>query len=304
MKNLKHTVLLLCAMFTIISCQDEDISFGDITAPSNIQIDVEIIGVDANNPNGDGSGIVNFVATADNAISYQFVYNNAVSSAPSGLKSYSFSTLGLNTYTVSVIAFGTGGASTTKTIEVEVLSLYEPPAELITLLTGNSSRTFRIKNEVASHFGLGAIDGGLNGYYPAPPNAKEGVGMYDDRYTFNIDGTFTHNVDGTNDDPVNDPTGTVFGREGLIDELNGSGTGTANGADIENYPYQDYSEQWTLTGPGGTETINLTGIGFIGYYIGGDHTYEIEMRSANEMVLRSTDGNGEFDWGFILIAVD
>ena len=126
--------------------------------------------------------------------------------------------------------------------------------------------------------------------------------MYDDRYTFNIDGTFTHNVDGTNDDPVNDPTGTVFGRKGLIDELNGTGSGTENVDDIENYPYEDYTEQWTLTAPGGTETINLTGIGFIGYYIGGDHTYEIEMRSANEMVLRSTDGNGGFDWGFILIA--
>ena len=40
----------------------------------------------------------------------------------------------------------------------------------------------------------------------------------------------------------------------------------------------------------------------MGYYIGGNHTYIIEDRGPNEMVLRSTDGNGEFDWGFILIA--
>ncbi|WP_044397556.1 hypothetical protein [Lacinutrix sp. Hel_I_90] len=303
MKNLKYLLTsLLSVLLIITSCQDEDITFGDITTPSNIQIEIDIVGADTSNPNGDGSGVVNFVATADNATAYQFVYNNAVSSAPAGYKTYSFANLGLNTYTVSVIAFGTGGASSTEVIEVEVLSLYEPPAELITLLTGDSSRTFRIKSEAPSHFGLGAIDGDLNGFFAAPPNDKAGVGMYDDRYTFNIDGTFTHNVDGTNDDPVNDPTGTVFGRDGLIDQLNGSGSGTVNGADVENYPYQDYSEQWTLTAPGGTETINLTGIGFIGYYIGGDHTYEIEMRSANEMVLRATDGNGEFDWGFILIA--
>ena len=126
--------------------------------------------------------------------------------------------------------------------------------------------------------------------------------MYDDRYIFNADGTFTHITDNSNDDPDNNPEGTVFGREVLIDELGGPGGGTQNGADIENYPYNDYTQDWFLTGPGGVETLNLTGIGFMGYYIGGNHTYIIEDRGPNEMVLRSTDGNGEFDWGFILIA--
>lgn len=304
MKNFKYLLFSLLSILLVTNCQEEDATFGEIIAPTNIQIEVDIQGQDADNPNGDGSGIVNFTATADNVISFQYSYNGSVSSAPSGAQTYNFSVLGLNTYSVTVIAFGTGGASSSKTIDVDVLSTYEPPADLITMLTANSSRTWRIKSEAAGHFGLGAIGGDLNGFFAAPPEDKAGVGMYDDRYIFNSDGTFTHITDNTNDDPDIDPSGTVFGRTGLIDELGGTGVGTANGADIENYPYDDYAAQWFLTGPGGVETLNLTGIGFLGYYIGGDHTYIIESRSANEMTLRSTDGNGEFDWGFILIAED
>ena len=302
MKNLKYIVYsMVTVLFMVTSCQEDDIEFGDITAPSNIQIQANIVGADAANPNGDGSGVVNFVATANNAISYQYVYNGAVSPSPNGLQTYNFATLGLNTYSVTVVAVGTGGTTSSQTIEVEVLSLYEPPADLITMLTNDSSRTWRIKNESGGHFGLGPVGGNFIEWYQASADEKAGVGMYDDRYIFNVDGTFTHITNNANDEGGNDPDGTVFGRVNLINELNGSGSGTENGADIENYPYSDYSEQWFITAPGGVETLTLTGIGFLGYYIGGDHTYKIEMRSANEMSVRSTDGNGEFDWGFVLI---
>ncbi len=301
MKHLKYIMFSMVTIFLLVTgCQEDDVEFGEIVAPSNIQIEVDIVGANADNPNGDGSGVVHFTATADNAISYQYTYNGATSSAPNGMQTYNFATLGLNTYTITVVAFGTGGASSSQTIDVEVLSLYEPPADLITMLTNDSSRTWRIKSEGSSHFGLGPVGGIFNEFYGASPDEKAGVGMYDDRYIFNVDGTFTHITNNTNDDGGNDPSGTVFGREVLINELNGPGEGVQNGADIENYPYSDYQEQWFITAPGGVETINLTGVGFLGYYIGGDHTYKIEMRSANEMSVRSTDGNSEFDWGFVL----
>lgn len=304
MKNLKYIYYSALTVFVLFisSCQEEDQEFGDLTAPTNIQISVDIVGSDSENPNGDGSGVVNFLATADDAISYQYTYNGATESAPNGAKSYNFSTLGLNTYTITVTAFGRGGISSSQSINVQVLSLYEPPADLITMLTSDSSRTWRIKNEATGHFGLGPIGGIFNEYYGAAPDDKAGVGMYDDRYVFNIDGSFNHITDGTNDDGGENTDGTVFGRENLINELNGPGAGTANGADIENYPYSDYSAQWFITAPGGVETLNFTGVGFLGYYVGGSHSYIIESRSANEMVLRTTDGNGEFDWGFILTA--
>ena len=296
MKNIKYKLGIFLSLILLISgCQEDDYQVGDLIAPTNIQLIVDKVGADASNPNGDGSGTVNFTPTADNATAIHIVIQGVTKLVTSGSISHDFTVLGLVKYPVTVIAYGTGGVSTSKTYEVEVLSLYEPPAELLTQLTNNSSKTWRVPVELPEYFGLGPVGGNRFGeYYPNgsdQSNAKIDTGMYDDRYTFNIDGTFTHD---TGED------GFVFGRKGLIDELGGSG-GTENGDDIEQYLFGDYSVQYALSAPGGKETISLSGIGFIGYYIGGDHKYEIISRSANELVLRSTDGNGGFDWWFRLI---
>lgn len=304
MKNIKYSLgfFFSAIVLLLIGCQDEDQVFGDIIAPSNIQITADIVGADATNPNGDGSGTVNFTATADNATSFVFIYNNNETVAPSGRHTYNFAVLGLNTYTVTVRATGAAGTTSTETIQVDVLSTYSPPADLLQKLHGATSRSWRIKSEAAGHFGLGPVGGTIPAeWFSAAPDGKAGVGMYDDRYVFHADGTFEHIVDNTNDASGTDTSGTVFGRDGLIDELGGTG-GTVNGADIENLPFMDYSANWFITAPSGVETINLTGLAFVGYYTGGNHTYEIFDRSAtNELLLRTTDGNTEFDWWFILV---
>ena len=292
MKNLKYKLLIPILGLVLIfsSCQDDDYTFGELTAPANIDLNWDIVGADASNPNGDGSGAVTFTAKADNATAYHIVVQNITKLAKGGSISHNFTELGLVTYPVTVIAFGTGGASSSKTFEVEVLSTYAPPADLITMLTSNSSRTWKIASAINKHFGLGPVGGTtISEWYGAGPNEKDGLGMYDDRYTFDIDGTFTHVTNGD-----------VFGRIDLIDELGGSG-GTVNGADVENYLYGDYSEQWSLSAPGGVETLSLTNLAFTGYYTGGNHEYIIFSRSDNEMVLTTTDGNNEFNWWFILI---
>jgi len=303
MKNIKNILGLFLPLVVLLSCQEDDLTIGDIDAPNNIEIALNYI--DEGTPSaapGLGSGIVEFSASATNAISYHFVIQGVTKLQTNGVLSHNFSVLGNNTYTVTAIAYGAGGISSSKTIEVEVLSLYEPPADLLEMLYGTESRVWRIKSEASGHFGLGAPNGDAPfGYFAAGADSKAEVGMYDDRYIFNKDGTFTHITDSTNDDPTMDPSGTVFGREVLIDELGGSG-GEADGADILNYIFNDYTEQWSLSAPGGVETISLSGLAFIGYYIGGDHQYVIVKRSANEMTLKSLDGNGEFDWGFVLTA--
>ncbi|MHA7059484.1 glycoside hydrolase family 16 protein [Aquimarina sp. M1] len=306
MKKINYIISFVLTLAFFTSCQEDDLSVGEIKAPSNIQVAIDIVGADANNPNGDGSGTVNFSATADDAISFNYIFNGTATASPSGTQAYNFSVTGLSTYTVTVIAVGAGGISSSTSIEVDVLVLYEPPVELITMLTTGS---WRIKNESSTHFGLGPVGGtDFAEFFSAPANDKAGVGMYDDRYIFNGDGTFRHITDSTNDDPTVDPSGTVFGRENLIDELGGTGSGTANGADIENYPYDDYTGTWSITAPGGVVTLNLSGIGFIGYYIGGDHSYELvgynPQQATNDLTLRSTDGNNEFDWWFLITSQD
>jgi len=293
MKNIKNVLSLFLSLALLMSCQEDDRTIGEIKAPSNIEISATYIddGTASAAP-GLGSGVVEFTASATNATAFHFVIQGVKALQTDGVLSHSFTLLGTNTYAVTVIAYGTGGVSTSRTMEVEVLSLYDPPADLLEMLHANSSRTWKIASEVDKHFGLGPVGGTANAeWYGAGPGDKVDTGMYDDRYTFNADGTFTHDVG---------PDGFVFGREVLIDELGGSG-GIVNGADIEQYVFGSYDANYSLTAPGAVETINLSGLGFVGYYAGGNHKYEIHSRSANEMIIKTTDGNVEFDWWFTLI---
>lgn len=294
--------VLFLFSIVMVGCQEDEPDLEVIVAPSNLQVSIELVGADADNPNGDGSGVVNLTATADNAITYQFVYNGNREAIPSGAKTYSFSTTGVNTYTVAVVAVGTAGMTASTLIDVEVFASYEAPADLLQMLVANDTRTWKIKAEVGGHFGLGPVGGNIAAeWYSAGANEKSATGMYDDRYIFNADGTFTHITNSVNDAAAVDPSGTVFGRVTLIDEL-GAHSEPVNGADVENYPYDDYSNTWALTAPDGVETLTLGGTAFIGYYTGGNHAYRIFSRTADEMVLTTADGNNEFNWWFILTA--
>ncbi|MFW2377415.1 MAG: family 16 glycosylhydrolase [Cellulophaga baltica] len=303
MKNIKIILLGVFGLL-LLGCQEDEPDLDVIVAPSNLQVSVELVGADADNPNGDGSGTVNLTATADDAISYQFVYNGNREAIPSGSKTYNFSTTGLNNYSVAVIAVGAAGLSTSYILDLEVFASYSAPEDLLQMLVADGTRTWRIKAESGGHFGLGPVGGNIPAeWYSATANEKSATGMYDDRYIFNSDGSFTHITNSVNDDPSVDTSGTIFGRVNLVDEL-GAHNEEANGSDIENYPYADYSNQWTLSAPDGLETLSLGGTAFLGYYTGGDHNYRIFSRTANEMILTTADGNNEFNWWFILTADD
>lgn len=292
MKNIKYITVLFLSLILMTGCQKENYKFGDLITPSNLVLTAEIVGQDEANPYGDGSGTVVFTATANNVITYKFVQDGNESMAPAGTISYNFGVTGIHKYIVTVVAIGTGGISTSSSIELEVFAAYNPPAELLTMLTGNSSRTWRIENETAGHFGVGPADGVTPIWWGAQPNEKVGLGAYDDRFVFNIDGTFTHITNGT-----------VYGQSGpMIDDLGGDKGMTANSnGEFENYPLDDYSATWALSAPGGQETLQFSGIGFHGFYVGGSHSYVILSRTANEMHLRTVgaDGNG---WFVIFIA--
>lgn len=292
MKTIKYFLTFLVTLLIFSSCETEDYEFGDIVTPTNLTVTPEIVGKDATHPFGDGSGVVNITAKADSAISYKFIYNGSETVKAGGQLTYNFGNTGTNKYTITVIASGKAGVSSSSTIEIEVLVVYVPPAELVTILTGNSSRTWRIKAESANHFGLGPVGGSIpTEWYGAPANSKSNTGMYDDRFTFKTDGSFSHNTGAD---------GWVFGRKVLIEQLNGPG-GVADGDDIIQYPYANYGSQYILTAPNGVETLNISGLGFIGYYSGGTHQYRIFKRSANEMVLSTVDGNSEFEWWFVIV---
>ena len=293
MKYLKYISILFISLIVFTACEQENYEFGPITTPSNLEVSFDIVGADENNPYGDGSGLVNFIATANNAINYQFIIDGetaAVSS--SGVFQRTFYNIGVNTYDIVVLATGTAGNASSAALTIEVLATYTPPGALIQALTGGSSRTWRVKSEVPNHFGLGPV-GGTDPcqWYGAGIEEKTGVGAYDDRWVINSDGTIDHI---TNND--------IFGRAAQVfADLGDNGTGGVDGDDILNYQFADYTENWVITDPGQV-SINLTGNAFFTYYTGGNHVYEIWDYNENELYLKTVDGANEFTWWFVLIA--
>ena len=293
MKYLKYISILFISLIVFTACEQENYEFGPITTPSNLEVSFDIVGADENNPYGDGSGIVHFIATANNAINYQFIIDGetaAVSS--SGVFQRTFYNIGVNTYDIVVLATGTAGNASSAALTIEVLATYTPPGALIQALTGGSSRTWRVKSEVPNHFGLGPV-GGTDPCqcYGSGIEEKTGLGAYDDRWVINSDGTIDHI---TNND--------IFGRAAQVfADLGDNGTGGVDGDDILNYQFADYTENWVITDPGQV-SINLTGNAFFTYYTGGNHVYEIWDYNENELYLKTVDGANEFTWWFVLIA--
>ena len=287
MKKIKYLLVITALVFT--SCEIEDHEFGDIVNPTNLQLSADLVGADDDNPNGDGSGTVNLTVTADDAITYKFVSNGVETMAPSGMITYNFSNTGLSTYEVTVIAIGTAGVVSNTSISLDVLVLYSPPAELLDALYSNS---WRVKAEESAHLGVGPPDGNEPSWYFAPPFDKVDTALYDDRYTFSNDGTLSIET-----------FGAIFGKKTPID-LDYPNNTPYTADDVQNdeyfyYAAEDFSSTWSISAPGGVESINLSSNGYLGMYVGGNRSYTILERSSNTLYLRTIglDGNA---WYMIL----
>lgn len=156
MKSLKILFTIFFFMVFLFGCQEDDYEVGDLIAPTNINITPVIIGADLNNPNGDGSGMVEFTATADNAISFQYLINGERILAPEGKGSYVFAELNTNTYTVTAVAYGVGGISSSKSINIDVFSSFEDQVAK-NLLSGGigNSKTWYWAADKPGNIGLG-----------------------------------------------------------------------------------------------------------------------------------------------------
>ncbi len=285
------TIFLVFAIL-LMSCEENNYEFGDIVAPSDLQVTADIQGLDTDNPYGDGTGKVSLTASASNAITYKFIYSGKEEMAPSGELEVSFSTVGINTYDITVQAYGTAGTSSTETIQIEVLATYEPPEDLLEMLYGDGEKTWRVKAESGGHFGVGPADGTSADWWSANAYDKADLGAYDDRITFKSDGTVTYV---TNE--------TIYGQSGpLFADFGTSWDENSNG-EYENYPVSDFTDTWELTAPDDQETLTFNGYGFHGFYVGGDHSYQIISRTDTEMFVK-TIGDDGLGWFGILTSED
>ncbi|MFM6926068.1 MAG: PKD domain-containing protein, partial [Ferruginibacter sp.] len=159
-----------------------------IVAPTNLVLTANVVGTDAANPFGNGTGKVDIVIKADNALGYKIDFGdgNAAQMVPSGVITYKYGAPGTAEYNITVNAIGTAGSMSTITKKVKVFVNFTIPAFILSNLTGGSSKVWQTDHDAPGHFGVGPSNEFAPIWYAATPNSREAC-AYDDDITFSKD---------------------------------------------------------------------------------------------------------------------
>jgi hypothetical protein len=175
-KNNLNFIIGFFLILIIHGCQKDSFTLGDLVAPSNLVVNVDVLGKDTNNPNGDGSGDIKVTATANDALTFQIDFGTTETKKfvqmKNGILNYKYTTLGTKTYTMTIIAYGAGGTATTTTKTVTVKFDYKPADFIVTNLTGGTSKTWNVDKSVAGHFGVGPVDARSPAWWQAGVDEK------------------------------------------------------------------------------------------------------------------------------------
>ncbi|MEY2917632.1 MAG: hypothetical protein RIS73_1346 [Bacteroidota bacterium] len=186
--KIKSLLIVFVAMVMLFAaCKKTEYSFGDLKSPANLTLTTAIAGVDATNPNGNGSGTVVITSTADNALTYNIDFGDGKTQVvPSGAITYKYTNPGTADYTITVNVVGKGGVISTITKKIKVFVAFEIPAAILQALTNGSSQIWITDKNAAGHFGVGPTDQFAPIWYAATPNSREAC-AYDDEITFSKD---------------------------------------------------------------------------------------------------------------------
>lgn len=225
MKRIFKYLLGVCAVFFISnSCTNTTYTLGDLTAPTELAITADVVGASTAKPTGDGSGDVNITVTAKGALSFKVDYdaNTPLDLVylPTGSTTKKYTSLGVNTYRITAVAYGKGGTSSTVTKDVTVRSDFTVAPAIVTSLTNGTSKTWVVDKSVAGHFGVGPWSNGsmVPEWWAASVNEKVGCCncFYTSTFTFTkvaADGTYTLKV--TNPDGAFTKTGSLTTLPGI-----------------------------------------------------------------------------------------
>lgn len=272
MKNiLKIKFLILASLLISVGCSEEDYEMGDLSAPTNVVVDVELVGQDESHPYGDGSGEVKINVSADNAIAYKIDYGSTatLNYVPFfGETSRRYTKTGVNTYMLSIIAYGAGGTATNLTHEITVESIFTPEPEIITALVGDGSKTWVVDQSAPGHFGVGpwSDTSVIPEWWSAGVDEKVGTAdcFYSSTFTFTQEGDNNFSLD------VDTPEG-AFTKTGGLTTLPGIPAAGDEGCYDYDGGTSDFSFAPASTGipassPSTKTSIILSGTNtFIGY---------------------------------------
>ena len=302
---------LLLVGFT--GCEEESYEVGALVAPTNLNVSVEIVGQDDENPNGDGSAAVVFTATSDNEINYQFNFGDGRTAvSPTGVIEHRFSAnVGVYTYNVVVNATGTGGLGTSTNLEVTVFNSFKDE-EAENFLTGSSdvndigsSRKWYWQANKPLHVGLGPVEDDYgNGEFSyeawwnlIQPWDDEKYCMYDNEFVF------TRTANGISFEQTTGPAfipGAYAGELGVDGDTCHDETVATTMFGEKNVSFFPSSSKAALEGsynevPYRQTSFEISDGGFLGWYVGAS-TYDIISVSDDELFVRIIQAGNGFAW--------
>jgi hypothetical protein len=287
MLNKLITLSIFCSLLFIIgSCKKESYSFGEITAPTELAITATVLGVDASNPDGDGSGQVQITVTSKNALNYKIDFGDGVSQmVPSGSIKYKYNNPGTSDYTITVNAIGKGGVMSTISKKIRVFVAFVIPAPIIDALTGGTSKIWVTNKAANGHFGVGPNTAFAPIWYEAAPNTREAC-AYDDEITFSL---------GTNNriSMTIDNKGTSFSigaATGFYGFAGGDGCYAINTGGTRQLAFMNATSGSTSAQSSQIQ-FNVPGNGIINFGTGGT-MYEIINYTATTITLRNIGADG------------
>lgn len=200
-KNIKPFLFLLILSTAIFSCKKDTYTMGALLAPTEVTINAAIAGQDGTHPNGDGSGDVTFTLSGKNVLAYKIDYDASngiqLEFLPKSTVTKKYTTVGLHTYRVTVVAYGAGGSATTITKDITLRSDFTPDPSIVDDLVGTGSKTWVVERNAAGNFGVGPWDptSVTPAWWSSAPNEKADCCscFYTASFTFkkNQDGTFS-----------------------------------------------------------------------------------------------------------------
>lgn len=180
MKN-KLIIGMLALLGIMISCQEDDVEFGPVVVPDNLTVNVDVA--------SDQSGNVSVQVSADKATIIHVVFEEdldptLISSGETAQFRYTQS--GEYTKVINVIAYGTGGASVSEAVIIDLDVRLIIADEILFKIAGDGSKDWIWDSTNAGHFGVGDPEVDFPDFFVAGPGQLNPC-LYDDVLTFSYD---------------------------------------------------------------------------------------------------------------------
>ncbi|NND87678.1 MAG: hypothetical protein HKM28_00355, partial [Flavobacteriaceae bacterium] len=181
MKQFKFILCLLAIL--LVGCKDDDPEFGPLTAPTNLQVAVDVA--------ADNSGNVTVTPTAEDVLNFHVFFTEGSEPVVVGNgeeASFRYTQSGQYQQVINVIAYGRGGVSSSTAVSIDLDVTLVIDEVTLQMLAGDGSKSWIWDSNNAGHFGVGDPAENFPNFFSAAPNQLNPC-LYDDRLTFSYDGS-------------------------------------------------------------------------------------------------------------------